>query len=773
MTVRDIFASAASGGRYLYRDIAANPDLATTVQDHDWLRRLARVTGLQAIHTDDIKTARHLLNTLIHSKPSSDHSSSARLLAELSLQEDDFHAAWNTLENHLDTTDPKNLPILADLVNPYTPSPYADRKAWLTTLNRIFFGARDQAVDLAGTSTTPFNLLCSSSSDSKSGPLVSVIITTYNPDIPDLDHSLRSIERQTWRNLEILVIDDGSTKASHEALRRLVANRDRVRLLTLPENSGTYVARNLGLTEARGDYVTGQDADDWSHCERITRQVRHLETHARTPAVLARAVFASPSMRVSRPGYPAIQRNTSSLLLRRHVIDDIGAYVPSRKGADTEYLLRIEASTGESIAELTDPAGFVRVNPRSLSRSDFKPGWSHPARRSFRSAYTRWHASTSPHDLKIQPEKALPFQVPAHLASPAAPVRHYDIIYAGDWTSHGGPQESMLAEIEATQRAGMTAAILNLEVARFASTKARPLSAVVQDKLNSGDISQVELDDHVEAQLLLVRYPPTMQFASASAARIRARRVIIVANQAPTEADGSDRRYSIPDCHSAAERLFQSDAFWIPQGPVVRDQIREHVPYENLIEFDLPGVIDTARWHTSRTKRRSDRPVIGRHSRDNPMKWPEDRASILSAYPTSGEFDVRVLGGAATPMATLGLRRIPPAWLVFPKNEIPAIEFLRSLDFFVYHQHSRAIDAFGRAVLEAIASGTVPIVDQRYEPTFGEAAIYAHPSECGALVEHLHADPKAYGLASERAQQYAHDHFGLHTHVERLSRLMR
>lgn len=90
---------------------------------------------------------------------------------------------------------------------------------------------------------------------------VSVIVPVYNAE-QHLDKCIVSICNQTLRNIEILCIDDGSTDGSLKILTRLAANDSRIRILH-QENAGAGAARNAGLREARGRYLSFLDADDF------------------------------------------------------------------------------------------------------------------------------------------------------------------------------------------------------------------------------------------------------------------------------------------------------------------------------------------------------------------------------------------------------------------------------------------------------------------------------------------------------------------------------
>ena len=93
------------------------------------------------------------------------------------------------------------------------------------------------------------------------GPLLSVIVPVYNT-APWLRRCLDSICAQTYTNLEILCVNDGSTDNSAELLAEYAARDSRIKVIH-QENAGVSVARNAGLDTATGEYVTFVDADDW------------------------------------------------------------------------------------------------------------------------------------------------------------------------------------------------------------------------------------------------------------------------------------------------------------------------------------------------------------------------------------------------------------------------------------------------------------------------------------------------------------------------------
>lgn len=92
-------------------------------------------------------------------------------------------------------------------------------------------------------------------------PSISIIIPVYNA-APYLEECLLSISRQAFVDFEILAINDGSTDASLAILEQYQQREGRLRIFS-QENSGVSAARNLGLDNAEGDYITFVDADDF------------------------------------------------------------------------------------------------------------------------------------------------------------------------------------------------------------------------------------------------------------------------------------------------------------------------------------------------------------------------------------------------------------------------------------------------------------------------------------------------------------------------------
>jgi glycosyltransferase involved in cell wall biosynthesis len=102
-------------------------------------------------------------------------------------------------------------------------------------------------------------------------PLITVVVPCFNHG-KYLAEAVESLLVQTYENLEIIVVNDGSTDNSSEVAKQLCAMDSRIRLIDLPENKGKWNALNLAISECKGLIVTCQDADDISLPDRIKRQ---------------------------------------------------------------------------------------------------------------------------------------------------------------------------------------------------------------------------------------------------------------------------------------------------------------------------------------------------------------------------------------------------------------------------------------------------------------------------------------------------------------------
>ena len=106
--------------------------------------------------------------------------------------------------------------------------------------------------------------------------LVTIIVPAFNSE-KYIEKCLNSILRQTYQNLEVIVVDDGSTDGTAGIIRGIAGRDHRIRLLC-EENRGTSAARNYGLEEATGEYLTFVDSDDYIARDYVERLQKRCES---------------------------------------------------------------------------------------------------------------------------------------------------------------------------------------------------------------------------------------------------------------------------------------------------------------------------------------------------------------------------------------------------------------------------------------------------------------------------------------------------------------
>ncbi len=109
-----------------------------------------------------------------------------------------------------------------------------------------------------------------------STPRVSVIIGVYNAE-PYLDQTIRSVVEQTYRDWELIIVDDGSTDQTAAIADRWAAREPRIRVIHQPNSGLPAIPRNRGMLEACGDIITFLDGDDLYLPERLARSMAVLD----------------------------------------------------------------------------------------------------------------------------------------------------------------------------------------------------------------------------------------------------------------------------------------------------------------------------------------------------------------------------------------------------------------------------------------------------------------------------------------------------------------
>ena len=211
-------------------------------------------------------------------------------------------------------------------------------------------------------------------------PAVSIIMPVYNA-APYLEEAIGSMLKQTYTDLECIVINDGSTDGSDAVVRSF---RDpRLRYLENDGNKGLVYTLNRGLDEARGKYIARMDGDDISLPERLDVQVAYMEKHPEVD------VLASVVRLIDAQGNPTgywkedrdhVQAEAinamlpvnnciahPSVLVRTEVLRSFRYLNSQAQAEDYDLWLRMR-SAGRTIHKLEQPLLLHRILPGSFTR---------------------------------------------------------------------------------------------------------------------------------------------------------------------------------------------------------------------------------------------------------------------------------------------------------------------------------------------------------------------------------------------------------------------
>ncbi|MGN8646375.1 glycosyltransferase family 2 protein [Gracilibacillus sp. HCP3S3_G5_1] len=115
-------------------------------------------------------------------------------------------------------------------------------------------------------------------SEIKDHNLVSVITPTYNSETY-IRETIESVQKQTYPNWEMVIVDDGSTDQTTSIIEAYQKEDDRIRLICLEKNQGAAVARNTAIEHAQGRYIAFLDSDDQWLPEKLERQLAFMKEH--------------------------------------------------------------------------------------------------------------------------------------------------------------------------------------------------------------------------------------------------------------------------------------------------------------------------------------------------------------------------------------------------------------------------------------------------------------------------------------------------------------
>lgn len=610
---------------------------------------------------------------------------------------------------------------------------------------------------------TIWNLVVEAGTTS-TGPLVSVIVPAFNAE-QTIERALTSIAAQTWANLEIIVVDDQSNDRTFEVASDFARRDSRLRVFRTGRNAGAYVARNLGLENARGQYVTVHDADDWSHPKKIELQVKHLEEHpalAGTTSEWVRCredLFFVPLPRLRTRW---VYLNSSSLMLRRPLLEQLGGWDSVRVGADSELLDRLKACRLEVETVLPNvPLSFGLIQTTSLTQSSSTSQRTRHRgiRREYHTAASFWHkrAAVAGQPLRITHAQR-PFPAPPQMLPQPATHPPLDLLFIADFNLQNDALSFTMELIHAAFQAGMRVGVYHYR--RYHLSVTTPVSDTILELAESGKIVRVAPGEEATAKVVFALDAVPLQHVFDLPPRIKCEHFAIAASPVSAPLNATEGALYDPTVVSRnVQSMFQCRPTWLAASEPVRQLLLKDGRYQGICRTIWSPLINTDTWCARPIRWRGaerTRPAVGRNALDHRSQWPATSDATRLAYCADLPCEVRLMGGAT--VALRQLERSPDNWQVLPACSVPPQDFLADLDFYIHYPHDDFIEEFGRSILEAMAVGVPVILPPAFETTFGQAALYSEPAGVWTLIESLWRSETAWLARAQAGRDFALKH---------------
>ena len=646
---------------------------------------------------------------------------------------------------------------------------------WIAELNKLYARLNMSPVQLLEDSSLPLmDRLSAGLTTSLEGPMISIIVPTFSPD-EGIRTALRSLVEQTWKNLEIIVVNDASPNEFDGLFKELEELDPRIRVLHQEENAGAYAARNAGLRVATGSFITTHDDDDWSHPDKIAMQVRPLIENESLVATTSGHMRTTENLNFTRVNAEArfLQMNYSSLMFRRSLIEQIGDWDPVNRGGDSEFYLRLLRYAGEDrVRGLHDkPLSFSRVWEGSLTSGEMSRGFFGYSRLIYRWAFRQWHRETYERDGRVyqSSDEARPYAVPTTFepGQRNADLGDFDVVYVSDFFRQAKSVDNALAEMETLADNGFRVGYMHLYSPETRTTTAFP------DRLFAlqlaGKITQISLDDLAHTSLLIVYDTSIGMFLDQMRASLSSKRSIAIEQKQVSLADVEPRTPSYgPQALARMDACFNTRFESIGASEEEQNQLKMTVPTGRLLPDDMIW-----RTHVSESPGEihipTEVPVVGFHSNSNQYRLPNTREQFDNVY-ISDAFTTRFYGQVWQPLEKYGAEISHQVEFVEATDQ-SEVEFLSSIDFWVYWPHSRLVDRVWEPVLSALQAGKVVILPGSQEGLYGEAAVYAAEGDVKSLIHYYTQNHEAYVAQALRAQAFIAEEYTRDSFMSRVATL--
>lgn len=341
-----------------------------------------------------------------------------------------------------------------------------------------------------------------------------------------------------------------------------------------------------------------------------------------------------------------------------------------------------------------------------------------------------------------------------------------DVLVIGDFRFPGGTSTAIASDVRALAAQGYSVGLLALATGPLSTNRA--MHPEIWQLAEQNLAQFVAQREHVDARLCCLHHPSVFETYPAVAPDVTCDNTMLIVHHPPVDNDG-ELQFQYQQVDEITQELF-GPVLWAPVGSKVRQAFAGLAKCPPLAPTDWHNIIDADEYGTVRKSLIGTCPVLGRHSRPQMVKWPDDRKSFLDAYPDDPTIKVRLMGYG--PDLDDIVEDHPANWETLDFNALPVRDFLGTLDFFSYFHSDAWIEAFGRSILEAMSAGLVCFLPRHFEDLFEDGAIYCDAKEVAGLVHQYEQDLPAYAAQSQRAVMLVKDKFGPDKVVSRVRNII-
>lgn len=413
------------------------------------------------------------------------------------------------------------------------------------------------------------------------GPKISVILPAFNSK-DSIHIAIEAILKQTWTNFELIIVDDCSTDGTNEVIERYAKRDQRIKHLQTEKNSGPYVARNIALKEATGEFVTVNDADDWSHEEKLAVQATHLMNHPDVIANTSEQVRLTGDFYFHRRGTRGkyIFSNMSSLMFRRkEVMERIGYWDRVRFAADGEFKRRLIEEFGkDAVIDLeTGPLSLPEQSTTSLTGSSAfgYSGFFMGARKEYVESFTYYHKRAKDLYYPYESEKRL-FPVPhPMLPERKKQERKIDIVIVANFYDLSDERANdILQQINVNKQQNLTTGLIQLYDYSVTKRK-RNFNEKIRQIIDGSNVQMLVFGEIIRAQIVFIHTVESLAEKQQYIPYICSRMTVLIIDELPkiTYNGKEEIKYNVRQVIRQAMEYFSNHLRIYPNNETIRKEL--------------------------------------------------------------------------------------------------------------------------------------------------------------------------------------------------------